>query len=212
VESSWHGFFIESFIDELAHQAKQDPFAYRLKLLNDKPRHAATLALAAHKAGWGSPLQAGRGRGIAIVECFKTIVAHVAEVTVGDDGKVKVDRIVSAIDSGRVVSPDGMRAQIEGGIIFGLGAALFGAITIDKGAVAQANFPDYPVAKFADCPDIEVYFHESGAPLGGGGEPGVPPVAPAIANAIFAATGTRIRDLPVSNHFATLAHRPSASL
>jgi isoquinoline 1-oxidoreductase beta subunit len=136
----------------------------------------------------------------------------VAEVTVGDDGKVKVDRIVSAIDSGRVVSPDGMRAQIEGGIIFGLGAALFGAITIDKGAVAQANFPDYPVAKFADCPDIEVYFHESGAPLGGGGEPGVPPVAPAIANAIFAATGTRIRDLPISNHFATLAHRPSASL
>ena len=135
-----------------------------------------------------------------------------AEITVGDDGKVKVDRVVSTVDAGRIVSPDGMRAQIEGGIIFGLSAALFGAITIDKGAVAEANFPDYPVAKLADCPDIEVYFHESGAPLGGGGEPGVPPVAPAIANAVFAATGARIRDLPIRNHFASLARRPSASL
>jgi isoquinoline 1-oxidoreductase beta subunit len=212
VESSWHGFFIESFIDELAHQARQDPLAYRLKLLSDKPRHAATLALAGHKAGWGSQLPPGRGRGIAIVESFKTIVAQVAEVTIGDDGKVKVDRVVSAVDAGRVVSPDGMRAQVEGGIIFGLSAALFGAITIDKGAVAQANFPDYPVAKLADCPEIEVHFHESGAPLGGGGEPGVPPVAPAITNAIFAASGTRIRDLPIGIHIASLAHRPSASL
>ena len=135
-----------------------------------------------------------------------------AEVTVGTDGKVKVDRVVSAVDAGRIVNPDGMRAQIEGAILFGLSAALFGEITIDKGAVAQANFPDYPVARLADCPEIEVYFHESGAPLGGGGEPGVPPVAPAIANAVFAATGTRIRDLPFRNHFATLAHRPSASL
>jgi len=212
VESSWHGFFIESFVDELAYHAKQDPLAYRMKLLGDRPRHAATLALAAHKAGWGSRLASGRGRGIALVECFQTIVAHVAEVTVGDDGKVKVDRVVSAVDAGRVVNPDGMRAQIEGGILFGLGAALFGAITIDKGAVAQANFPDYPVARLADCPDIEVYFQDSGAPLGGGGEPGVPPIAPAIANAVFAATGTRIRDLPLSHHFAQLARRPSASL
>jgi len=212
VESSWHGFFIESFIDELAHHARQDPVAFRLKLLSGRPRHAATLALAAQKAGWGAHLGPGRGRGVALVESFQTIVAHVVDVTVGDDGKVNVDRVVSAVDAGRVVSPDGMRAQIEGGILFGLGAALSGAITIDKGAVAQANFPDYPVARLADCPDIEIWFLESGAPLGGGGEPGVPPIAPAITNAIFAATGTRIRELPISNHVAKLARRPSASL
>ncbi|MGH6878129.1 MAG: molybdopterin cofactor-binding domain-containing protein, partial [Rhizomicrobium sp.] len=116
VEASWHGFFIESFVDELAHHAGADPVAYRLKLLTDKPRHAATLALAAHKAGWGSPLASGRGRGVALVECFKTIVCHVAEVSVGSDGNVKVDRIVSAVDAGMPVNPDGLRAQIEGAI------------------------------------------------------------------------------------------------
>ena len=212
VESSWHGFFIESFIDELAHQAKADPVGYRLKLLSGRPRHAATLSLAAQKSGWGSPLPPGRGRGVAIVECFQTIVCHVAEVTVGGDGRVKVDRVVSAVDAGMPVSPDGLRAQIEGGILFGLGAALYGAITIDRGAVAQSNFSDYPVARLADCPDIEIHFNRSDAPLGGAGEPGVPPIAPAVTNAVFAATGVRIRELPIKNHAATLAGHPSASL
>lgn len=212
VEASWHGFFIESFIDELAHHARADPLAYRLKLLSAQPRHAATLALAAQQADWSTPLAHGRGRGIAIVECFQTIVCHVAEVSMGDDGSVKVDRIVSAVDAGMAVNPDGLRAQIEGAILFGLGAALYGEITIDKGAVVQANFPDYRVARLADCPQIEVHLRESDAPLGGGGEPGVPPVAPAIANAIFAATGTRLRTLPIRNHMAELARHPSASL
>ncbi|HWY14884.1 MAG TPA: molybdopterin cofactor-binding domain-containing protein [Rhizomicrobium sp.] len=212
VEASWHGFFIESFIDELAHRAKADPVAYRLKLLADKPRHAATLELAARKAGWGAPLAHGRGRGVAIVESFKSIVCHVADVTVAANGSVKIDRVVSAVDCGMAVNPDGMRAQIEGGILFGLGAAQYGEITIDKGAVAQANFPDYPVARLADCPDIEIHFHDSDAPLGGGGEPGVPPTAPAITNAIFAATGVRIRDLPIIKHASLIAHGATASL
>jgi isoquinoline 1-oxidoreductase subunit beta len=200
VEASWHGFFVESFIDELAHRAKKDPFEYRRALLKNSPRHLATLELAAEKAGWGTPLEKGRGRGIAIVESFQSIVAHVAEVTVDSQGKLKVDRIVSAVDTGLVVNPDGLRAQMEGGIVFGLTAAMKGEITIDHGAVAQSNFNDYEMLRLADCPRIEVHLRESDGPVGGAGEPGVPPVAPAVANAIFAATGARIRDLPFKNH------------
>jgi isoquinoline 1-oxidoreductase subunit beta len=200
VEASWHGFFVESFIDELAHRAKQDPFQYRRALLKNSPRHLATLDLAAEKAGWGTPLEKGRGRGIAIVESFGSIVAHVAEVTVDSQGKLKVDRIVTAVDTGLVVNPDGLKAQMEGGIFFGLTAAVKGEITIDHGAAAQSNFNDYEMLRLADCPHIEVHLRESDGPVGGAGEPGVPPVAPAVANAIFAATGVRVRDLPFKNH------------
>jgi len=203
VEASWHGFFVESFVDELAHAAGKDPVQYRLALLKDSPRHAAVVNLAAAKAGWGTPLPAGHGRGIAMVESFGSIVAHVAEVEVTKDGNAKVHRIVSAIDCGLAVHPDGVKAQIESGILYGLTAALFDEITIDKGAVMQSSFPDYEMVRLADCPEIEVHILESNGPLGGAGEPGVPPTAPAVANAIFAANGTRIRDLPIKNHTLT---------
>ena len=200
VESSWHGFFIESFVDELAHEAKRDPLEYRRALLRHKPRHLAALQLAADKAGWDAPPAPGRARGIAMVESFGSIVVQVAEVEVSSDGNLKVHRITCAVDCGMAVNPDAFKAQIEGAIVFGLSAALYGEITLSKGAVEQQNFPNYPVVRLADCPAIEVHIIESDAPLGGGGEPGTPPVAPAVANAIFAATGIRIRDLPINKH------------
>jgi len=207
VGGSQNCFYMESFIDELAHAAGKDPLEFRRTMLASAPRHLNVLNTAAAKAGWGTPMTQGRARGIAIFECFQTIVAHVAEITVAPGGTLKVDRIVSAVDAGMAVNPDGLTAQIEGGIIYGLTAALNGEITIDKGAVVQANFPDYEMVRLAECPEIEVHLIESDAPLGGAGEPGVPPVAPAVTNAIFAATGVRIRELPIRNHNLTVAAR-----
>ena len=212
VESSWHGFFIESFVDELAHAAKEDPVAYRLALLKSSPRHQAVLQTAATEAGWGTPMASGKARGVAIFEAFDTIVAHVVEITVTPEGAVTVDRVVSAVDCGNAVNPDGLKAQMEGGIIFALSAALNGEITIDKGAVVQANFPDYEMVRMAQCPQIEINIVESGAALGGAGEPGVPPLAPALTNAIFAATGVRVRDLPIRNASLAQAHKAAVTL
>jgi isoquinoline 1-oxidoreductase beta subunit len=196
VEHSQHGFFSECFVDELAHAAGKEPLQFRLALLTNAPRHRAVLEKAALMSGWGEPLAAGRGRGVALVESFGTIVAETAEVEVVD-GRIKVRRVCAAVDCGEVVNPDTAAAQIEGGVIFGMAAALFNEITIRDGRVVQTNFNDYPMPKLADAPHITVEFMSSDAPMGGLGEPGVPPIAPAIANAVFAATGQRLRTLPL---------------
>jgi isoquinoline 1-oxidoreductase beta subunit len=189
------GFVMETMIDELAHVAKQDPLAYRRARLQKHPRHLATLELAAKKAGWGTPLPKGRFRGLAVHESFGSFVAQVAEVSV-EGGNVRVHRVVAAIDCGIAVNPAGVIAQVEGGIVYGLAAALYGEITIREGRVQQSNFHDYKPARMSDAPAIEVHIVPSTERPSGVGEPGVPPLAPAVANAIFAATGKRMRRLP----------------
>jgi isoquinoline 1-oxidoreductase beta subunit len=197
VNNSFNAFVVESFIDELAHAAQHDPFEYRRALLADAPRHRAALELAASKAGWGSPAAAGRARGIAVHKSFESFVAQVAEVSVAQDGTVKVHRVVCAVDCGPVVNPSIVDAQMESGIVYGLTAALYGEITIAGGRVVQSNFHDYPMLQVAEMPKVEVYIVPSTDAQGGVGEPGTPPIAPAVCNAIFAATGKRIRKLPI---------------
>ena len=198
VGHSYNAFFTECFMDELAHKAGQDPWKYRRDLLGKHTDYLAVLDKAAESANWDSPMGSGRGRGIALHESFGSIVAQVAEVTVQPDGTIKLDRVVCAVDCGRVINPDTAVAQIESGIIFGLTAALYGEITLTGGAVDQGNFPDYEMIRMANAPEIEVHLAPSGRPLGGLGEVGTPPLAPALANAIFNATGKRIRELPLS--------------
>ena len=200
VAHTQHTFFNESFIDEMAHAAGKDPYQFRRDLLPDGSRHKAVLERAAKEAGWGTPLPAGHVRGIAFQESFQTIVAQVVEVSLDASGAPKVHRVVCAADCGTVVNPDGARAQVESGVIYGLTAALFGEITIEDGAVVQENFPDYDAVRLAQTPKIEVHFVESDAPFGGLGEPGTPCIAPAVANALFTLTGTRARTLPLMNH------------
>jgi isoquinoline 1-oxidoreductase subunit beta len=192
-------FVIESFIDELAVAAKADPFEYRHALLTKAPRARAVLELAAKEAGWGATLPAGRGRGIALNYggAWDTYLAQVAEVAVSPAGEVRVHRIVCAVDCGTVVNPDTVKAQIEGGVIFGIGGALWGEVTLKNGRVEQSNFHDVRVLRMNETPAIEVHLVRNGEPPGGIGEPGTAVTAPALANAVFAATGKRIRKLPL---------------
>ena len=193
-------FVVESFIDELAVAAKQDPFEYRRALLDKSPRAKAVLELAAEKAGWGEPLPPRSGRGIALLHAFgETYIAEVAEVSVSKEGDVRVQRVVCAVDCGTIVNPDTVKAQMESGIIFGITAALFGEITIKQGRVEQSNFDDYRMLRINEAPLIDVHLVKSAEAPGGVGEPGTSAVIPAVTNAIFAATGKRIRKLPVNS-------------
>jgi len=195
-----HSFFNESFIDELAHRAGQDPFEYRRALLKDAPRHRNVLETAAEKAGWGTPLPAGHARGIAIEQSFGSIAAQVAEVSLSEDGEVKVHKVTIAIDCGTAVNPDSVEAQMQGGVIYGLTAALYGEITIEGGRVEQENFHDYEMVRLSDAPIMDVHIINSGEKTGGCGEPGTPPIAPAVANALFVLSGERINTLPIKLH------------
>jgi isoquinoline 1-oxidoreductase beta subunit len=197
VNNSFNAFAVETFIDELAAAAQADPYEYRRGLLANAPRHRGVLELAATKAGWGAPLPASRARGIAVHKSFESFVAEVAEVSVSSAGEVRVHRVVCAVDCGMYVNPDTIEAQMQSGIVYGLTAALKGAITIDRGRVQQGNFHDYPMLRMDEMPVVEVHIVPSTEAPGGVGEPGTPPIAPAVANAIFAATGKRIRKLPI---------------
>ncbi len=197
VGHSLTAFAKESFIDEMAEAAGADPLDFRLAMLEQQPRLIALLKLVAQKSGYRDKTPAGRGRGVAIHTSFQSAVAEVVEVSVGDNGALKVERVVAAVDCGTVVNPDVVRAQIEGAIVYGLSAALFGKITLRNGRVEQSNFPDYAVVHMAQAPRIEVHIVESSEPPGGVGEPGLPPLAPALANAIHKVTGKRIRSLPL---------------
>jgi isoquinoline 1-oxidoreductase beta subunit len=186
----------ECFLDELAHGAGKDPYELRRTLLANAPRHLGALELAARKAGWGTPLPEGRARGIAVHLSFGSYVAQVAEVSIEDD-QPRVHRVVCAIDCGMVVNPDTVAAQMESGIVFGLTAALHGEITLKDGRVEQSNFHDYPLLRLNEMPEVEVHIVPSTEPPSGVGEPGTPPIAPAVANALFALTGKPVRKLPI---------------
>ncbi|MEO7508723.1 MAG: molybdopterin cofactor-binding domain-containing protein, partial [Pyrinomonadaceae bacterium] len=196
VGHSHTAFTTECFLDEMAHAAGHDPYALRMAMLPEG-RHRRVLELAATKAGWGKPLIEGHFRGIAQQESFNSFVAQVAEVSVADDGTVRVHKIVCAIDCGPTVNPDTIEAQMQSCIAYGLTAAFKGEITFDRGRVVQRNFHDYQILRMNEMPAVEVYIVPSTDAQGGVGEPGTPPVAPAVCNAIFAATGKRIRQLPI---------------
>ena len=202
VNCTQHGFYNESFMDELAHLAGRDPYEFRHAHLPAGSRQQAVLEAVAKRSDWASPLPPGTGRGIALIESFGSICAQVVEASVKPDGTPKVHKVWAVVDCGTTVNPKNAEAQIQGGILMGLSAALGEAITLTGGAVDQSSFPEYPLIKLADAPAVDVFFIESGAAIGGLGEPGLPPAAPALANALFAATGKRIRNLPIAGQFA----------
>jgi isoquinoline 1-oxidoreductase beta subunit len=197
VGSSHTAFAVEGMIDEMAKAAGKDPYQYRRKLLEKHPRFLKVLDTVAQKAGWSKPIAAGRGRGIAIHESFGSVVAHVAEVSITKNKTLQVHKVVCAIDCGQTVNPDTIKAQMEGCIVFGLTAALYGEITFEKGKVMQHNFNNYRMVRMQEMPLVEVHILDSKEKMGGVGEPGVPPVAPAVINALFAITGKRVRSLPL---------------
>jgi isoquinoline 1-oxidoreductase beta subunit len=198
VGASQNAYVVEGFVDELAGAAGRDPVEYRLALLGQSPRLAGVLELAARQAAWGTPLPPGRARGVAVAASYESYAAEVAEVSLAPDGAVRVHRVVCAIDCGFAVDPDQVRAQMEGSVVYGLTAALHGRITIERGRVVQSNFGDYPMLRIGEMPRVEVHILESGEKPGGIGQPGVPPLAPAVCNALFALTGKRIRELPIA--------------
>jgi isoquinoline 1-oxidoreductase beta subunit len=197
VGPSHNVFVTESFIDELAAAAKKDPVQYRRTLLEKSPRAKAVLELAAEKAGWGRPLPDRTGRGVSVQFAFATYMAQVAEVEVAKDGTLRVRRVVCAVDCGTVVNPDTVRAQIQSAIMFGVTAALYGAITLKDGRVEQSNFHDYRILRMNEAPAVEVHILQNSEPPGGMGEAGTSCVVPAVTNAVFAATGKRLRKLPI---------------
>jgi len=196
VGHSHTAFAVECFIDELAHAAGHDPLEFRLGLLGSAPRHRRVLEVVAEQAGWSRAPAGDRFRGLAVHESFGSVVAQIAEVSVAD-GRIRVHRVWCAIDCGLVVHPDTVAAQMEGGIVFGLTAALYGEVTIERGRIRQSNFHDYRVLRMDEVPMVEVTIVPSEHAPGGVGEPGTPPIAPAVANALFLATGVRSRSLPL---------------
>jgi isoquinoline 1-oxidoreductase beta subunit len=199
VQNAPNAFGIECFMDELAHATGKDPIEFRMQFLGNNMRARRALQTAAEKGGWGQPMPKGKGRGIAHHYCFGTFVAEVADVTVNEtDGTFKVDRIVAAVDCGPVVNPDPLVAQMEGGIIMGLSTTMKEKVEFARGGVKSSNFDDYKLITMRDIPKIEVHLIKSNEAIGGIGEPPVPPVAPAVANAIFNATGARVRRIPIT--------------
>jgi isoquinoline 1-oxidoreductase beta subunit len=199
VGHSQNAFFTESFLDECADKLNKDPYQFRKGLIMNSPRHSAVLDKVAELSNWESPLEVGKSRGIALHKSFGSYVAQVAEISVSDN-KIKVDKVYCVIDCGKIVNPDTIEAQMQSGIVYGLTAALYGEITVEKGKIKQSNFPNYKMVKMNTMPEVITHIMDSEEYPGGVGEPGTPPIAPALTNAIFSATGKRVRSLPLSNH------------